>query len=371
MDIKKFLKDKRNWLLISWPLAFGLYFLAKNFESFAENVCTRGIFRVYGWIMSHISGIIPFSLAEILLIAVMIFIPLMIILSIVRIIRRPEKGLRALRSIRDIIMLLGVVFCWYMIGCGTNYYRNEFADFSGLTIEKSTKEELYELCLELGEKTNEARARLEIPEGETFKSGLSNSERAAAAAEAMDRLAESYEVLEGYYPKPKSVLFSRVMSEFNITGVYFPWTVEANVNVDVPDYSRGSTLCHELVHLRGFMREDEANYVGYLACVNSENDELRYSGYMSALINASNRLYDEDKELHALYWAQTYNEGVRLDMVEANEYWDQFKDTVLSEAGEKINNSYLKANSISDGTKSYGRMVDLLLAEYRKKHQVS
>lgn len=366
--MKMLLKEKRNWFLICWPVAFGLYFLAKNSETFAENVCARGIFRVYGWIMSHISGIIPFSLAELLLIIFALWVPGMIIAAVVRIIRKNEKGVRIVRTLRDVVIMTGIIYAWYMIGCGTNYYRYEFTRFSGLSIEKSTKEELYELCLELGEKTNAARAALNIPEGETFRSGLGNRERALAASEAMDKLSESYEVLEGYYPRPKSVIFSEVMSEFNITGVYFPWTVEANVNVAVPDYSLGSTLCHELVHLRGFMREDEANYVGYLACINSDNAELRYSGYMSALINASNRLYDEDKELYYRYWSQTYDDGVRLDMVEASEYWKQYEDTVLSEAGEKINNSYLMANNISDGTKSYGRMVDLLLAEYRQKH---
>jgi hypothetical protein len=31
-----------------------------------------------------------------------------------------------------------------------------------------------------------------------------------------------------------------------------------------------------------------------------------------------------------------------------------------------MNDSYLKANSQQDGVKSYGRMVDLLLAEYKQ-----
>ena len=35
----------------------------------------------------------------------------------------------------------------------------------------------------------------------------------------------------------------------------------------------------------------------------------------------------------------------------------------------KINDTYLKANAQSDGVKSYGRMVDLLLAKYRKDQE--
>ena len=56
------------------------------------------------------------------------------------------------------------------------------------------------------------------------------------------------------------------MSRTEITGIFIPFTMEANVNVDIPDYSLGSTMCHELAHLHGFIREDEANYISYLAC---------------------------------------------------------------------------------------------------------
>lgn len=34
----------------------------------------------------------------------------------------------------------------------------------------------------------------------------------------------------------------------------------------------------------------------------------------------------------------------------------------------KVNDSYLKSNRQEDGVKSYGRMVDLLLADYRQRH---
>lgn len=362
--MKEMLKDKRNWFLLAWPIGFGLYFLAVNSKEAAENVCARGIFRFFGGVMSRISGIIPFSLAELLLILFALFVPTMMIITVIRLIRRKKRLLCVTRALRDTVIMVGIIFAWFMLGGGVNYYRYEFADYCGLEIQKSTKEELFELCMSLSQKANAARDALGVSESQPYISQLTNRERAKEAQKAMIKLSGEYEVLEGYYPVPKSVFFSRAMSEFNITGVYFPWTVEANVNVDIPDYSKGSVLCHELSHLRGFMREDEANYIGYLAAVNSDSAELRYSGYMSALINSGNRLYSEDMEMYYAV-AATYSEGLRTDMRASHEYWKDFEDTVLSEAGETMNNVYLKANSISDGTKSYGRMVDLLLAEFR------
>lgn len=314
--------------------------------------------------MSRICGIIPFSVAEFLLVLFFLWIIVMLVISAVRIIRRDGKLKRTVRVVRDIVIMAGIVFVWYMIGCGTNYYRYEFTFYSGLKVEKSSVDDLYGLVSELVERTNEARAELKIPEGETFTSSLTNRERALEARAAMEKLSEKYEVLEGYFPPPKNTLISRLMSEFNITGFYFPWTVEANVNCDIPDYSRGAVMCHELSHLRGFMREDEANYIGYLACVNSDNAELRYSGLMLALVYSGNRLYEADHDRYRELRGK-YDRGIILDFEENSLYWDQFEDTFLSETGEKMNNAYLKANSVEDGTKSYGRMVDLLIAEYK------
>ena len=32
----------------------------------------------------------------------------------------------------------------------------------------------------------------------------------------------------------------------------------------MPFYNIPHTICHELSHLKGYMREDEANFIGYL-----------------------------------------------------------------------------------------------------------
>ncbi|MBO4510800.1 MAG: DUF3810 domain-containing protein [Lachnospiraceae bacterium] len=364
--MKEIFKQKRNFILLCYPLGILILILAKRNRDIAEYVFARGVYRVYGWIFSHINGILPFSVGEILLILFVIGMAAFPIVTGIFIIRSKRKLVTLVSSIRHLLIILGVVFLWFMIGAGTNYYRYEFSEFSGLKIQKSTVDELYQLCMELAEKTNKARADLGIADDEVFVSKLTNRERAEEAKKAMEKLSEKYEILEGYYPYAKSVFFSRTLSEFNITGVYFPWTVEANVNVDTVDYTKGACLCHELSHLRGFMREDEANFIGYLAAVNSDSAELRYSGYMSALVNAGNQLYDADKDKYYEV-RSTYCEGIIKDFSANSVYWAQFKDTTLSKAGEKMNDTYLKINNVQDGTKSYGRMVDLLLAEWRAK----
>ena len=145
--------------------------------------------------------------------------------------------------------------------------------------------------------------------------------------------------------------------------------MEANYNAEMTPYNIPHTACHELSHLRGFMREDEANFIGFLACVGSENQEYRYSGYLMGWIYAGNALESVDHEAYAGYWDMLRPE-VQEDLRENTAFWDRF-DTKVSKAAETLNNTYLKANSQSDGVRSYGRAVDLMLAWYQSEEPSS
>ena len=73
----------------------------------------------------------------------------------------------------------------------------------------------------------------------------------------MIRLGQSYPQLDGYYPYPKPLINSRLLSVQQLCGIYSPFTIEANYNREMPYYNIPHTICHELSHLKGFMREDE------------------------------------------------------------------------------------------------------------------
>ena len=112
------------------------------------------------------------------------------------------------------------------------------------------------------------------------------------------------------------------------------------------------------------MREDEANFIAYLAGMNSDNLEIMYSSTMLALIISGNVLYGQDVDLY-FELSDIYSDGINKDIRAQTEYWSKYEDTVISTVSTKINDTYLKANAQADGVKSYGRMVDLLLAKYR------
>ncbi len=290
---------------------------------------------------------------------------------IIRFVREKEKGGKPFLILTFIIncaCMASVIYFFYSFGCGINYYRYNVSDLLGLKVTESTKEDLYNLTLELADNASALREQLtNEDEDGAYKLPYSKFELGRQAKKAFENLAEKNSLFGGHYPAPKCVMLSKLMSRTEITGIYTCWTMEANVDVDIPDYSIGSTMCHELSHLRGFIREDEANYISYIACMEGDKD-LQYSGTLLALIYTGNALAAKDGDLYADAWFNHYSDEVRRDLAGGSEYWKQFENTVVSETTEKLNDSYLKANEQEDGTESYGRVVDLLLAEYKARH---
>ena len=292
---------------------------------------------------------------------------------------------------------LSVAYCIFALMCGLNYYRHTFAEDAGFELRESSTAELTALCENLAANMNETRAEVTAAAGATKESeanggdattgaeGTARTDTEMAAipdeyAESrggfwtyshetvanMEALTERYPALaRPLYSPPKPVLFSELMSYADIAGMYFPFTVESNINTDGPFFTIPATMGHEMAHQCGFMREDEANFIGYLACKDATDPLTRYSGYSLAYDYALSALVKADRDT-----AVAVNDGlsaeVKADRRARAKYLKQFEGPV-AEASNAANNAYLKANQQQDGTRSYGRMVDLLLAEAREE----
>jgi len=342
--------------------------LARKSNFFAEQIYALRIYKWLSQIVSLITGLIPISLAEISVILIPVVIIVLICRLVVRMIKDKSRWMIHLAKAAINLLVAGSVllFAFTMLG-GLNYYRYSFSYYSNLEIKDSSLEELYGLTKLLANQANELRSRIPLEdENGVFKLSVSKYKLAREADLAMRSLSEDYPVLSGRYGPPKPILLSALMSYTETTGIFIPFTMEANVNVDIPDYSIPFTMLHELAHQRGFMREDEANFIAYLAGDASDNIELMYSSTMHALITAGNALYRQNSEMY-FEIRSLYSEGVVKDLKANNEYWAKYEDTVVSTVSTKLNDTYLKVNAQADGVKSYGRMLDLLLAMYRAK----
>jgi hypothetical protein len=155
------------------------------------------------------------------------------------------------------------------------------------------------------------------------------------------------------------------LSRIGITGIYFPFTGEPNVNTTVPDVELPFSAAHEVAHQRGFAREDEANYIGYVACRFHPDADFRYAGLLAASHYALSALHALDPAAAARVQAGR-SAPVLRDEGALRAWTDRYRGRA-NEAGRRVNDAYLKTQGQADGVRSYGRMVDLLLAERRSR----
>ncbi len=320
--------------------------LARKVPGFGDWYARR-VYRFMVGSIGRLSGVFPFALVEVCTYLLILYAVFYVFVH-----RKERKKI----LIRAVFLVTGL-FLLFTFNCGINYYRKPFSSYSGLDMRKSSVEELERLCRELTDEVN--RMCGDIAKEIDLKSLEKES------VKAMKRLGEAYPELAGYYPPPKPLLWSYFFSVQQLCGQYSPFTVEATYNRSMPDYNIPHTVCHELSHLRGFMREDEANFIGYLACIGSEVDAFRYSGYLTGWVYATNALAKADLEAYAEICGQL-SEKAWDDLRNNNEFWGKYEGKT-AEVSNRMNDTYLKLNSQTDGVNSYGRMVDLMLAYARLK----
>ena len=365
MEKKHYIPLKR--LIIGGTLlllgAFG-WIAARNISGFADFYGFT-IYPIVENIFARISGFFPFSLAEIMVVGGILLLLFAIVFFIVQMIRRKGRRLRFLASSGATVLLVGgIILFEYVYGMGINYSRMPFSQSAGLQTGKYTKQQVREVLDYAIENLAEAGEHITLDSDGHIVIPDDLSGRAAAA---MARLGEQYSVFNTFYPRVKPVMLSELMCYAHITGMFTFYSMEANYNKnDVPE-EIGHTVCHELSHMTGFMREDEANFIAFLACRDSGDDYLTYCGWYAIVIYLLNAYYpDATGTEYSEVWQEIPQYAV-LQLNMQNEFWDRYK-TDFGEVAEAMNDIYLKINDQSDGTKSYGRVVDLMIADYYSTH---
>ncbi len=369
--IKKLLKGIKNqlkaavrtpwfWMLMLFPAALILLAAARNIPGAADLYCNT-VYRAISVIWNNISGILPLSVGEILVILVPFAAAAYIIAVVIIIIRAKGKRLKKLfLGIVRPVAAASVLYFLFITNCGINYCCSNVSQQSGLAVREVSAGQLYEVCVYLADQASYYRSRIQPDENEPVRVDISTA--CYNARDAVNGLHSKYSFVPEGYSVPKSVILSRGMSYLDITGIYFPFTFEANVNTDSRNFTTPFTMCHELAHVRGFMHEADANFIAFLACINSESDEFRYSGFLCGLQYLSGHLSSADTELYSSFFKHL-SYGVLCDLKDKSDYWKQF-ETPVAVTAAKINDSYLKHNFQQEGVKSYGMAADLIIAYY-------
>ncbi len=363
--------DKKSWVKLFYtfllcaflPAAYYLKEWAIKNPGWVEETYANNWYKAYSQPWSKVFASYDFSFIEFFVYTLIIVLVISIVWSVISAFRNKHGIYTILKWAVSLAATASILYFFFIAGWGLNYYRYPLYSTMGYTNRMSSTDELYELCDDLISDANSLRKGLNEDENGVLSIPYSTDEILKMVPDIYNDVSSEYEMFAGQYSAPKPVYLSEYMNHTQITGIYLMFTAEANVNVATDGILLPATACHEAAHQRGFAREDEANFIAYLVCRESADEYFKYSGTLLALINAMNKLYaaDSDRfyELRALY-----SDSVNADMAYRAAFWKQYEGPV-AEKTEAVNNTYLKSNDQEDGVKSYGRMVDLLLAERR------
>lgn len=367
-------KKKGHKALIVW-LILAVFIAALNIVSWNSKAFsdwyTANIFPFWQNTYGRLTSLTYLSVGEILIGIGAAAVPVSIILLIIGLFRKGKR----LRSLKR----FGLFYTWTLtiialvmtFNCTILYHCSSFADINGMKQIEHNDKQLLAMEEHIVDKLNELAPQVARDDNGKFVMSSSVNESRRIVGE----LGQDYKNLGGYYVKPKKIYFSRFMSKLNTMGVYFPFSMEANYNGDMTAVELPNTLCHELAHTKGYIQEDEANFIAYIASEKYGDVDYKYSSYIYAYDKVADAILDSGNEnvINQYYeLAEKLDRSVWLDKDSNSDYWQEVRteDTPVVDAQTISKFSYdateasLHINGVEDGHKAYGRMVTLMLDYY-------
>ena len=335
----------------------------------------------------------PFSVGEVMIVLAVTLLSVFVMLGLVAVIfyivkkwkeKRQNLTLeymkkyngykRGYRIYRTICANILVVVMWVMtLNCFILYHCSTFEEkYWNSMVKQSEEYTIEELAMLRDFVVTRVNQYAKMMERDEHGLVIYDGNMEAKAIEAMQNLGEQYPQLSGYYTTPKKIAASEFLSQQYMKGYYFPFSLEANYNDVMYIMSKPATMCHELAHTKGFIYEDEANLIAFLACLHSDDIVFQYSGYLSVLTYIDNDFIESIDHNADIYKSHVkISSQVKKDRVFLTEdAWTEVeKKAVVStktvkKASNTFNNTTLILNGVEQGSASYGEVVGLLMDYY-------
>lgn len=318
------------------------------------------------WLLAFLTSWIPFSLAELFI----ILLPIWIITLLIVAIKTAKKGKKP--TVRFISVLFGIVcyiFVTFVWTYSSGFHTTTIEKQLDLKTENLTKQDLYEATMYVVENINDLSTKIQLDESGSADLPYNYRELSKEICKAYELYEEKHGVIKSFNSKIKPIMLSKPLTYTHISGIYTFMTGEGNVNVNYPDFIVVSSATHEMSHQRGVARENESNFTALVVLINSENDFLKYCGYLDMYRYLSNALYSVDKELFKQMYGTLCTQA-KVELSNYAKFFEKYEDSKASEVTDKVNDSYLQANGQEHGTKSYGMIVEVSCA-YIKQYKMN
>lgn len=270
--------------------------------------------------------------------------------------RFTEGGLKTVNFLG--FMLFGFLLLW-----GFNYARPSFAQQIGLTIKKLDTTAIRQELIISAKEAMAARDTLLIQllsqnpnTNDTSTTFSIQTDFEPKIRQDVSQLLQKYHFpaggnLRGRQIKPDGLLF-----RFGIAGIYMPYIGESSIDNALYPLEKPFSMAHELAHGYGWTEEATANFVAYLACIQSEDLLTRYSGYLSYYRYVASNFKRQFPEDYTIF-REKLPIGFKNDLTAINNRINQYPDWFDTSS---INDVFLKSQGVTEGVGSYSRMVVLV-----------
>ncbi len=286
--------DKRYRWLAAGLFCFALFPILSYFPVFTEKMYSRGVYVAVRYFYDYTVGLTHWTLSY----GLMGLVGVYILWKLWRFIRfnltnkRVSLKNRFKYALLSIGAFLGKVSVVFFLGWGFNYWRMPVEEVAGIYPHPLDETEMYIEANLARKKALEARRSIRNLDDNTAFTADQLPPRKLLADEMSRNLNKVMDYL-GYptYPNLTCKLVERpeLMHQMGYyTGVYVSFFGETQVNAKMGPVYIPFMMAHEMVHAHGFFDEATANFLAWLACEQSDDPRIVYSGRLAHLLYVMN-----------------------------------------------------------------------------------
>jgi Protein of unknown function (DUF3810) len=340
-------------------LALFIFFISGN-HSWIEKNYSNAFFPSLAKILRVLFGWVPFSIGDMIYSVVTISVLWQIGKFVVRLFHKKDSWGKKLFPLFTAAIILLFVYVYFYLFWGLNYYRKGIEHQLGLQNGKFEKQQLIDLNQSLLQKLNTTK-EICLQKKDTV---MSSGRMFTAALEGYQNLETRFSFIRYRNASLKPSMFGKIGNYVGFQGYYNPFTGEAQVNTQIPNFVQPFVTCHEMAHQLGYASESEANFVGFLAATNSADTLLQYSAYLDIFLYSIGNLRAVDS-LASKEIAKQLHEGVKRDIRTEREFAIKHR-SFLQNWTDAFYDFYLRNNRQRSGIGSYNEVTGWLVA-YKKK----
>lgn len=331
-------------------------------HDWVERFYTYGIYPIIASIFRMLFGWIPFSIGDLIYLAAALYLIWRIWTFIRTWRKKKERRLLLGLLVISFVRLLLLIYVLFNVFWGLNYDRKGIAPQLDLEVKRYTTEDLKQLATLLQAKLNtcasqtDSVSRQQLDQNRVlFQEGVS----------AYGQIKDQYPFLQYNYPSIKPSMYSYIGQYFGFTGYYNPFSGEAQLKTTVPVFLKPFIITHEIGHQLGYGKENEANFVGYLACRSCKNVDFRYSVYFEMTLYVLSDLRSKDS-MAVKQFRKNWHPRVQNDYRSYVNYLIETRNPI-EPIIMRFYDQFLKLNNQPMGKETYNEVVAWLVA-YMKKY---